>query len=254
MTIDAAEPVSPVALVTGGANRIGAALVRHLHERGYRVIVHYNTSGAAAEALCATLNAVRPKSVFAVQADLLSMLEVLQLAQHAQGHWQRLDVLINNASAFYPSPLPDIEEEDWINLMRSNAKAPLFLCRELHKVLRRYRGNIVNIIDSTALQGVAGFTPYTMAKAALANMTRSLARELAPEIRVNGVAPGIILPPEYEGAPDAERISQAAARTPMHRQGTTDDIAHAVLFLIEKASYVTGQIIRVDGGLALAGQ
>ena len=243
---------APVALVTGGANRIGAALLRHLHGRGYRVVVHYNTSAAGAEALSDELNAARPDSAFAVQANLLSMLEVLQLAQHAQGHWQRLDVLINNASAFYPAALADIDEEDWINLMRSNAKAPLFLCRELHKVLRRHKGNIINIIDSTALQGVAGFTPYTMAKAALANMTRSLAKELAPDIRVNGISPGFILPPEYDGAPSTQTLEQEVARTPLQRQGSVDDITACVLFLIEQASYVTGQIIRVDGGAHLA--
>lgn len=251
-TIDANNS-APVALITGAAARIGAALVRALHQQGYRVVVHYNTSQAKAEALAAELNGLRADSVRLVQADLLSTPAVLGLAQQALACWGRMDVLINNASAFYPTPLDDLQEDDWINLMRSNAKAPLFLCKELHHALRQRQGCIINMVDSTALHGLAGFTPYSMAKAALANMTRSLARELAPDIRVNGISPGIILWPEYGEELAEERKAAAVARTALQRMGCVEDITNTALFLIRQASYLTGQIIRVDGGAALAG-
>jgi pteridine reductase len=247
-----ANNAAPVALITGAAARIGAALARTLHQQGYRIVVHYNTSQAKAEKLAAELNAQRADSVRIVQADLLSTTAVISLAQQALACWGRMDVLINNASAFYPTPLDDLVEDDWINLMRSNAKAPLFLCKELHHALRQRKGCIINMVDSTAMHGLAGFTPYSMAKAALANMTRALARELAPDIRVNGISPGIILWPEYDEL-DEERKTEAIACTALKRMGTVDDITNTALFLIQQASYMTGQIIRVDGGAALAG-
>lgn len=250
--IPASRPAAPVALITGAAARIGAALSEHLHAQGYNIALHYNRSSERAQALAERLDAQRPDSVRTLQADLLDTQAVLRLASDALACWGRMDVLINNASAFYPTPLETLQESHWIDLMRSNAKAPLFLCKELRRSLIASRGCILNIVDSTAMQGLADFTPYAMAKAALANMTRSLARELAPEVRVNGISPGIILWPEYgEGLSDEEKTA-AVAHTALKRKGDVDDITHAALFLIERATYVTGQIIRVDGGAALA--
>jgi pteridine reductase len=251
MNRDPSQPGRPVALITGAAARIGAALVRCLHAHGYDVVIHYNRSSAAAAELAAELNRTRPASATTLQADLLDTDAVLQLARSALAVHRRLDVLVNNASAFYPTPLASLREDDWINLMRSNAKAPLFLCKELQAALQESRGCVVNIVDSTAQHGLAEFAPYAMAKAALANMTRSLAKELAPGIRVNGISPGIILWPEYAELEEQEK-TDAVAHTALQRIGSVDDITHAALFLIRDATYLTGQVIRVDGGAALA--
>lgn len=240
---------TPVALVTGAANRIGAVIARVLHKAGYNVVVHYRNSATAAQALVAELNALRGASACAVRADLAEFTQLEGLARESCARWGRLDVLVNNASSFYPTKLAEIDEGDWQDLMNSNARAPLFLSKHLHASLKASRGCIVNIVDSTALDGVARFTPYTMAKAALANMTRSLARELAPEVRVNGVSPGAILWPEYTGGISEEEKQSTIAQTALGRMGTPEDIAHAVLFLARDASYVTGQVIAVDGGV-----
>jgi pteridine reductase len=242
----------PVALVTGAALRIGAALARQLHRQGYRIVLHCNRSLKQAQVLADELNAARPDTASVLQADLLDTFAVQQLGQQALQCWGRMDVLINNASAFYPTPLAKLDENDWIKLMRSNAKAPLFLCKSLQQALIDSRGCIINIVDSTAMHGLAGFTPYAMAKAALANMTKSLARELAPAVRVNGISPGIILWPDYgDGLSEAEK-AEALKHTALQRTGSVDDITNAALFLIRDATYMTGQIMRVDGGAALA--
>lgn len=241
----------PVALITGAAARIGAALAVTLHGQGYNVVIHYNRSEAKAAELAAALNAQRSNSAVTAQADLLDTQAVLKLARSALAAWGRMDVLINNASAFYPTPLASLQEDDWINLMRSNAKAPLFLCKELEAALRSSGGCIVNIVDSTAMHGLNGFSPYAMAKAALANMTRSLAKELAPAVRVNGISPGIILWPDYDELSEAQK-ADAVRNTALQRMGGVDDITNTALFLIRDATYLTGQIIRVDGGAALA--
>lgn len=240
---------SPVALVTGAANRIGATIARVMHGAGYSVIVHYRSSADAAHTLITELNAARNDSARAVRADLAEFAQLEALAHQSLAQWGRLDVLVNNASSFYPTALDEIDEGDWHDLMNSNARAPLFLSKHLHAALAANDGAIVNIVDSTALDGVAGFTPYTMAKAALANMTKSLARELAPRVRVNGVSPGAILWPEYAGGISDEEKARAIAQTALGRMGTPEDIAHAVLFLARDASYVTGQVIAVDGGV-----
>lgn len=239
----------PVALVTGAANRIGASIVRVLHGAGYKVVLHYRNSAAAAHALMVELNAARADSVHTLRADLADMSQLQALALQGVSQWGRLDLLVNNASSFYPTRLHEIDEGDWQDLMNSNARAPLFLAKYLHGALRASRGSIVNIVDSTALDGVANFAPYTMAKAALANMTKSLARELAPDIRVNGVSPGAILWPEYTGGVSEAEKDSTLAHTALGRMGTPEDIAHAVLFLARDASYVTGQVIAVDGGV-----
>ena len=240
---------APVVLVTGGANRIGAVIVRTFHAAGYNVVLHYRNSAAAAQALMDELNAARSDSVRCQRADLAELTQVETLALASVAQWGRCDVLVNNASSFYPTKLFEVDEGDWQDLMNSNARAPLFLAKYLHGALRATRGAIVNIVDSTALDGVAGFTPYTMAKAALANMTRSLARELAPDIRVNGVSPGAILWPEYTGGVTEGEKQATLAQTALGRMGTPDDIAQAALFLARDASYVTGQVIAVDGGV-----
>ena len=240
---------APVALITGAAQRIGATITRVLHGAGYSVIVHYRNSAEAAHALITELNAQRADSARSVRADLAEFSQVEALARQSLAQWGRLDLLVNNASSFYPTELNEIDEGDWHDLMNSNARAPLFLSKHLHGALRASRGAIVNIVDSTALDGVARFTPYTMAKAALANMTKSLARELAPEVRVNGVSPGAILWPEYAGGVSEAEKQSTIAQTALRRMGTPEDIAHAVLFLARDASYVTGQVIAVDGGV-----
>ena len=240
---------APVALITGAAQRIGATITRVLHGAGYSVIVHYHNSAEAAHALITELNGQRADSARSVRADLAEFSQVEALARQSLAQWGRLDLLVNNASSFYPTELNEIDEGDWHDLMNSNARAPLFLSKHLQGALRASRGAIVNIVDSTALDGVARFTPYTMAKAALANMTKSLARELAPEVRVNGVSPGAILWPEYAGGVSEEEKQSTIAQTALGRMGTPEDIAHAVLFLARDASYVTGQVIAVDGGV-----
>lgn len=238
----------PVVLVTGAAARIGASIVRRFHADGYRVVLHYYRSHDEAVALSAELNAARPDSVRLVQADLLQLIEIENLAQQTLAEWGRLDVLVNNASTFYPTPLGSITLEQWDNLTGSNARAPLFLCQHLAPALKESKGCIINIIDSTSRYGLAKFAPYAMGKAALANLTRSLARELAPEVRVNGVAPGAILWPEYEGGASDDEQQATLARTMLGRIGSPEDIAHAASFLTQ-ASYITGQIIKVDGGV-----
>ena len=250
MNITSHNQHARVALITGAAHRIGACIARLLHAQGYRVLLHYHRSSQAACALAAEFNAQRADSACCLQADILLATEIEALADAAYQCWGRLDVLINNASQFYPTPLHNISIDDWERIIGSNALAPLLLCRHLHEPLQAAGGNIINLIDSTSRFGLAGFTPYAMAKAALANMTRSLARELAPAVRVNGIAPGIILWPEYEGGVSAEEKAEKLAATALGRSGSPEDIAHAVLFLL-RASYITGEIIRVDGGAAL---
>ncbi len=240
--------MKPVALVTGAAVRIGACIVKRLHQADYRILLHYHRSHDQAVALADELNAARADSVRLVQADLLDVAAIEQLAHAVLVAWGRIDLLVNNASTFYPTPLGTITTDQWDNLLGSNARAPLLLCQHLHTSLRTSHGSVVNIIDSTSRYGLAQFIPYAMAKAALANMTRSLARELAPQVRVNGIAPGAILWPEYEGGLNSEEQAATLARTAMGRLGSPEDIANAVLFLAQ-ASYVTGQIIKVDGGV-----
>ena len=238
----------PVVLVTGAAARIGASIARRFHAAGYRVVLHYFRSQDQATALSAELNAIKPDSVRLLQADLLQLIEIENLALQTLATWGRLDVLVNNASTFYPTPLGSITAAQWDNLTGSNARAPLFLCQHLAAALKESHGCIVNIVDSTSHYGLSKFAPYAMGKEALANLTRSLARELAPEVRVNGVAPGAILWPEYEGGDNEAEQNATLARTMLGRLGSPDDIAHAAFFLTQ-ASYITGEIIKVDGGV-----
>lgn len=242
---------SKVALITGAAKRLGAATATKLHQQGYRLVIHYHHSHDTALALADRLNSQTPDSVKLVQADIRNPTEIKALAQQAQEAFGRLDLLINNASSFYPTELGSITEADWQDLVGTNMQAPLFLSQACLTALKRHRGCIINMCDIHAEKPLKGHTLYCMAKAALVMMTQSLARELAPEIRVNGIAPGAILWPETplsEG--DKENVLH---QVPMQRLGTPEDIAETIYFLADQAPYITGQILAVDGGRSLGG-
>lgn len=238
---------APVALVTGAARRIGAALAEALHGRGYRVLIHYRNNGDAAGALCERLNAVRADSARSLGAALEQAGEARRIAAEAEAAWGGIDVLVNNASSFYPTPLAEATEADWDLLMGSNLKAPLFLAQGLLGTLRQRHGCIVNLVDIHAEVPLADHPIYCAAKAGLAMLTRSLARDLGPEIRVNGIAPGAILWPEQPGA-FTDHEQSLLGSIPAQRMGDPQDIVRTALFLIEDAPYITGQIIAVDGG------
>jgi pteridine reductase len=245
---------APVVLVTGAARRIGAEIVRVFHENGYNVIIHYRSSETDALTLQQQLNQQRADSAKLLQADLNDPVQVISLACDAVSCYGRIDALINNASAFYATAIGDITQAHWDALMNSNARSPLFLSQALAANLRAAQGSIVNLTDINADRGMAGFAPYTMAKAALAAMTRSLALELAPEVRVNSVSPGAILWPEHASDPQthAEQQARILAGIPAGKLGTERDIAETVYFIATSGSYITGENVRVDGGRALA--
>ena len=240
-----------VALVTGGAQRIGARLCRVLHEAGYDIALHYRSSGVVAEALAADLNVHRGRSVTCFQAALGDRSAGEELATAVIDHLGRVDLLVNNASSFYPTPIGSVGEEDWDTIVGSNLKGPFFLSQALADALRQTRGSIVNLIDIHGERPLAEHSLYSTAKAGLAMLTRSLARELAPLVRVNGVSPGVILWPQSDEAEDEGRRQRQLQRIPLGVQGNPQDIAEAALFLAERAPYVTGQIIAVDGGRSL---
>ena len=246
---------SPVALITGAAKRIGAAIARRFHTGGYRVIIHYNGSHAEAEALAAELNAVRADSAHCVQAALTDREQVDCLAEEALASFGRLDLLVNNASSFYPTPLAESNQAQWDDLIDSNLRGHYFLSVTLSEALKTHRGNIINIIDAMMEQAIADFPIYSIAKAGLLNMNRGLARELAPEVRVNGVSPGAILWPAHLEDPQDEAAEAARAKAlagiPLGRTGAIEDIANAAYFLVTQATYVTGAEIKVDGGRSL---
>lgn len=236
-------------LITGAAKRIGATCARLLHEQGCNILVHFNTSRVEAESLCAELNQKRPDSAALFQCDLLNMQALETLAETAAEHWGGVDTLINNASAFYPTPFADVTEQHWEDLLGSNLKTPFFLSKALADKLKLRQGCIINIVDIHAERGLPGHSVYSIAKAGLVAMTKILAKELGPEIRVNAVAPGAMLWPE-KGLSDHEK-TEILQRVPLGRCGSPDDIAKAVLYLIKDADYVTGQVITVDGGRTL---
>ena len=240
-----------VALVTGGAQRIGARLCQALHEAGYDIALHYRSSGVAAEALAAQLSVLRPRSVTCFQAALGDRSAGEELAAGVIDHLGRVDLLVNNASTFYPTPIGSVGEEDWETIIGSNLKGPFFLCQALADSLKQSRGNIINMIDIHGERPLADHSLYSTAKAGLAMLTRSLARELAPDVRVNGISPGVILWPKSDDPEDGERRERQLKRVPLGSEGDPQDIAEAVLFLAERAPYVTGQIIAVDGGRSL---
>ena len=237
-----------VALITGAAHRIGATTAKLLHENGMNIVLHYRSSRSQAQAVQKELNDKRANSVILIQADLHSTNGLPTLIEESVKAWGRLDVLINNASSFYPTTIGKATEEQWDDLIGSNLKAPFFLSQAAAPHLKKSNGCIINIVDIHAERPLKTFPIYSMAKAGLVMMTKSLSCELGPEIRVNGVAPGAILWPENLDEVAKQRI---VSRTFLKRQGSPMDISKTILYLIKDADYVTGQIIAVDGGRSL---
>jgi len=247
MTDSIESTAGKTALITGAARRIGAVIAEALHGAGMNVVLHYRGSSAEARKLASRFNQLRPASAMTVQADLLQIDRLPDLIRRAASEWGSLDVLINNASTFYPTPLGEITEQAWDELIGTNLKAPLFLAQAAARDLAIQSGCIVNIVDIHAERPLKGYTVYSIAKAGLVMLTRSLAREMAPAVRVNAVAPGAILWPEAEGVQ-----AQILERVALKRQGSPQDIARTVVFLVRDAGYITGQVITVDGGRTLS--
>ena len=242
----------PVALVTGAASKFGSSLARHLHQQGYDILLHVNPSQEGGLHLAMALNTQRDHSAHVLQADLLELEQVRKLARDCLNHWGRLDVLINNAACFHPVTLAEVTENDWNDQMGSNARAPYFLVQELAGALDQSRGCIVNILDSFPCSAGKPYSLYAMSQAALQNMTRELARELAPRVRVNAVAAGTMQWPSGEGEQISEAEKKAVLdRICLHRLGEPGDIASAASFLVRQADYITGQVLHVDGGSSL---
>lgn len=244
------NPTHPVALITGGGRRIGAAICRKLHQAGFNIIVHYHRSADSAQQLANELNELRADSAAIHCADLDDMNQIAALADFSRAAWGRVDALVNNASSFYPTPIEHAREEDWNNLINSNLKAPYFLSQALVTDLTQQRGTIVNLADIFAERPMPHHSIYSIAKAGNRMLTQSLALELAPNIRVNGVAPGAILWPEDAEGNEKVAIEKLAA-IPLGCLGGAESIADTVHFLICGSPYITGQIIRVDGGRSL---
>jgi pteridine reductase len=236
-------------LITGAAKRIGAACARLLHEEGCNVFLHYRSSKKEAMELCYELNQIRADSAYMMQADLLNSCELEALVNEACMAWGAIDVLINNASSFYPTAMTDVTENQWDELIGCNLKAPFFLAKALSGTLAKNKGCIVNIADIHAERGLKGYPIYSIAKAGLVAMTKILAKELGPSIRVNAVAPGAILWPEKELCEQEKH--EILQRVALRRNGDPSDIAKAVWFLIKDAEYMTGQVITIDGGRTL---
>ncbi|MBN7820591.1 pteridine reductase [Bowmanella yangjiangensis] len=236
-----------VVFISGSAKRLGAAIARALHLRGYNVVLHCFGSYPEAIALYQALNLARPNSAELVQGDLTEITELEGLACNILAKFGRLDAVINNASSFFPTPVSDISLQAWQALIGSNMQAPLFLSHYLADELKRCKGTIINMVDIHALRPLAGYSLYCMAKAGLVSMTESLAIELAPEVRVNAIAPGAILWPEEI---EEQQKQQILSQIPLGRLGLEHDITHAVEFLLD-AGYITGQILKVDGGRSL---
>jgi len=243
---------SKTIFVTGGAKRVGAAIVRAVHQSGCRVVIHCNQSRVEADALCGALNTQRTQSAAVIQGDLLASHALNGLVDQAHSCFGQLDGLVNNASLFRATPVGSINENDWLDLMGSNLKAPLLLSQAAAPYLRETQGAIVNIIDIHVDRPLKDFVVYNAAKAGLAGLTRSLALDLAPEIRVNGVSPGAIIWPEGGADYSIAERERIVNQIPLKRIGAASDIAGAVKFLLLDAPYVTGQILAVDGGRELA--
>jgi pteridine reductase len=239
----------PVALVTGASRRIGATIARTLHAAGYDLALHHRRDDDGMDALVASLESERAQSTFVLQAELADIEALPLLVADAVARFDRLDALVNNASAFSPTPIGDTTPRQWDDLFAANARAPFFLAQAAAPHLRSAGGAIVNIVDIYAERPLKGHTVYCMAKAALAMLTLSLAKELGPDVRVNGIAPGAVLWPE-SGKPYVDQQAMIAT-TALQRVGDPQDVADAALFLIRDARYTTGQILRVDGGRTL---
>ena len=240
-----------IVLITGGAKRVGAAICRLLHANGANLMIHYKNSVKEARALQAELNLQRPNSVAIIQGDLLNLSILPSLIQETINHFGKLDVLINNASSYYPTEIGNIYEEQWQDLMGSNLKAPLFLSQAAAVELKKQQGCIINITDMHVERPKKGYIVYSVAKAGLVTLTKSLAHELSPEVRVNAVAPGPVMWPEDNPQFDELYRQRVISQTLLKRIGEPNDIAKAVKFLIQDAPFITGQIIAVDGGRSL---
>ncbi len=240
-----------VVLITGGARRVGAAICRLLHASGANIMLHYRSSSAEARALQAELNAARGDSVALVQADLLNLALLPSVVTETVNRFGRLDVLVNNASSFFPTPIGEITERSFEDLVGTNLKTPLFLSQAAAIHLRRSHGCIVNIVDIHADRPTRSYAVYSAAKGGLMALTRALACDLAPEVRVNGVSPGVILWPEDERWSDDLARQRIIHTTLLKRVGEPDDIARTARFLIYDAPYITGQVIAVDGGRSI---
>lgn len=240
-----------VALITGGARRVGAAICRQLHASGMNLMVHYRSSAEEARALQAELNAARPESVALIQADLLNGAYLPSMVNETINHFGQLDVLVNNASSFFPTPIGEVDERAWDDLVGTNLKTPLFLSQAAAPHLKRTHGCIINILDIHIDRPLRHHIVYGVAKAGLAALTRSLAVELGPEVRVNGVSPGAILWPQDERWSDELARQRIVNTTLLKRVGDPLDVARTVRFLVLDAPYITGQIVAVDGGRSL---
>jgi pteridine reductase len=240
-----------VVLITGGAKRVGAATCRRLHSAGANLMLHYRVSAGEARLLQAELNHQRKDSVALIQADLLDIAKLPAMVDQTVQSFGRLDALVNNASSFFQTPVGEITAAAWEDLIGTNLRAPLFLSQAAAPALKKSLGAIVNITDIHAERPLKNYVVYSVAKAGLVGLTRSLARELAPEIRVNAVAPGPILWPDDETFDELSR-QRIISHTPLKREGTPEDIAKAVHFLLAEATYVTGETINVDGGRHVA--
>jgi len=240
-----------VVLITGGARRVGAAIARRLHASGASLMLHYRAAQGDAQALQSELTAVRAHSVALLRADLLDIAGLPEIVRNTVARFGRLDVLVNNASSFHPTPLGEIGLEQWDDLVGTNLKAPLFLSQAAAPQLKKTGGAIVNITDIHAERPLKNYVVYCLAKAGLVGLTRSLARELGPEVRVNGVSPGPVLWPE-DGSFDEVARQRVIAHTLLRRAGEPEDVARAVHFFVAEAPYVTGQILAVDGGRSVS--
>ncbi len=241
-----------VALVTGGAKRVGAAIVKRLHSEGINVMIHYHHSHAEAHALCGELNTLRKNSASTIQADLLQIEELPELIAHTLKTFGRLDALVNNASSFQATPIGSINDANWDDLVGTNLKVPLFLSQAAAPALKINNGCIVNIIDIHSERPLKNYIVYSIAKSALLGLTRSLSLELGPEVRVNGISPGVAAWPADDGHFDAQEQARIIEQTSLKRPGSPDDMAGAVKFLVCDATYVTGQILNVDGGRSVS--
>lgn len=238
-------------LITGSARRLGAAMARRLHGAGADVAIHYRSSSADADALVAELDASRAGSAVALQADLLDLASLPGLVERVTGTFGRLDILVNNASTFYPTPMGEITASQFDDLVGTNLRAPLFMAQAAAAQLRLHEGLILNMVDIHGSRPLKRHPVYSAAKAGLIMLTRSLARELAPQVRVNAIAPGPVMWPE--GGIDPDLKKKILERTALRRPGSPEDIARAALFFAAEAPYVTGQVLAIDGGRSLGG-
>ena len=232
--------------LTGGAKRIGKTTCKHFHDEGFNIIFHYNTSNKEANEIKESLNSIRKDSCFVIQADFNDKSSIERLAEGVAEITDELAVLINNASSFYPTPIEQASQNEWDDLMATNATTPLFLTQALLPFLKKAKGCVINISDTLAPSGIKNFSLYSGAKSALEGITKSLAKELAPDIRVNAISPGAILWPEDEDLTE-EQQKERLSKVPLGRIGSPEDISSVAVFLTD-AKYITGQVIKVDGG------